>query len=58
MSQPLFSMPPYDWANDGCADVFSVMVSMDLVPWEVVLFWGMGVEFKGKIMSNYSRRKK
>ena len=30
-------------------------VSMVLVPWELMLFWGMGVEFKGKIMSNYSR---
>ena len=30
-------------------------VSMVLVPWELMLFWGMGMEIKGKIMSNYSR---
>ena len=28
---------------------------MVLVTWELMLFWGMGVEFKGKIMPNYSR---
>ena len=38
MSHPLCSMPPYDWANGGSADVFSSMVSMVLVPWELVLF--------------------
>ena len=30
-------------------------MSMVLVPWELMLFWGMDVEFKGKIVSNYSR---
>ena len=55
MSQPLFSMPPYDWANSGSADVFYGVVSMVLVLWELVLFYGMGVEFKGEIFSNYSR---
>ena len=30
-------------------------MSMVLVPWELILFWGMDVEFEGKIMSNYSR---
>ena len=30
-------------------------VSVVLVPWKLMLFWGMGVEFKRKIMSNYSR---
>ena len=30
-------------------------VSIVLVPWELMLFWGMGVEFKGKIMSSYFR---
>ena len=29
-------------------------VSMVLVPWELMLFWEMGVEFKIKIMLNYS----
>ena len=28
-------------------------VAMVLVHWALILFWGMGVEFKGKIMSNY-----
>ena len=28
---------------------------MVLVPWELVLFKGMGVEFKGKIIFRYSR---
>ena len=28
---------------------------MVLVPWELMLFWGMGVDFKGKIMSNHSK---
>ena len=46
---------PYDWANGGSADVFPGMVSMVLVTWKLVLFYGMGVEFEGKIMSNYSR---
>ena len=31
-------------------------VSMVLVLWELMLFWGMGMEFKGKIMSKYSRK--
>ena len=31
------------------------LVSMDLVPWDLMLFWQMGVEFKGKIMSKYFR---
>ena len=31
------------------------MVSMVLVPWELVLFYGMGVEFKSKIILHYSR---
>ena len=30
-------------------------MSMVLVPWELMLFLEMGVKFKGKIMSNYSR---
>ena len=30
-------------------------VNMVLVTWELMLFWGMGVEIKGRIMSNYSR---
>ena len=49
-------MPPYDWAsNDGPTDVFLGMVSMVLVPWEFVLFQGVGMEFKSKIMLHYSR---
>ena len=55
MSQALFLMPP-DWANSGSADVFFLGCGMFLVLWELVLFYGMGVEFKGKIFSNYSRR--
>ena len=31
------------------------VASMVLVPWELILFLGMSVEFKGKIMSQYSR---
>ena len=34
---------------------FFGMVSIVLVPWELVLFYGMGVEFNGKIMLYYSR---
>ena len=33
-------------------------VSMVLVPWELMLFWGMGVKLNCKIMSNYSREVK
>ena len=33
---------------------FLGMVSMALVQWELVLFWGMGVEFRGKIILHYS----
>ena len=43
-------------ANCGSVDVFLGVVSMVLVLWELVLFYGMGVEFKGEISSNYSRR--
>ena len=35
---------PYDWANGGSVDIFC-MRSMVLVLWELVLFWGMKVEF-------------
>ena len=49
ISQQLFSVPPHDWANSGSADVFLAVVSMVLVLWEFVLFYGMGVEFKGEI---------
>ena len=34
------------------------VVSMVLVLWELVLFYGMGMEFKGEIFLNYSRRVK
>ena len=33
-------------------------MSMVLVRWELILFWGISVEFKSKIMSNYSREVK
>ena len=45
-------------ANSGSVDVFLGVVSMVLVLLELVLFYGMGVEFKGEISSNYSRRVK
>ena len=45
-------------AKSGSVDVFLGVVSMVLVLWELVLFYGMGVEFKGEISSNYSRRVK
>ena len=34
---------------------FLGIMSMVLVPWELVLFCVMGVEFKVEIMSSYSR---
>ena len=45
----------YDWANSGFVDVFLRMVGVVLVLWELVLFKGMGVELKGKIMYHHSR---
>ena len=30
-------------------------VSVVILPWVLMLFWETGVEFKGKIMSKYSR---
>ena len=30
-------------------------VSIVLLPWELMLSWEMGAEFKGKILSKYSR---
>ena len=45
----------YDWANSGFVDVFLRMVGVVLVLWELVLFKGMGVEFKGEIMYHHSR---
>ena len=32
------SMSPDNWANGGSADVILGMVSMVLVPWELMLF--------------------
>ena len=43
----------YDWAN--MVVLLMLIMSMVLVPWELVLFCVMGVEFKVEIMSNYSR---
>ena len=37
----VFYTPLYDWANGGSVDVFEGMVSIVLVPWELMLFWGM-----------------
>ena len=31
-------------------------VSMGLAPWKLMVFWGMDVELKGKIMLNYCRK--
>ena len=46
----------YDWANMVVLLMFFLgIMSMVLVPWELVLFCVMGVEFKVEIMSNYSR---
>ena len=45
-------------ANSGSVDVFLGVVSMVSVLWELVLFYGMRMEFKGEISSNYSRRVK
>ena len=42
-------MAPYDWANGGYVDVF-LMVSMVLLLWELMLFLGMSMEFKYKVM--------
>ena len=42
-------MSLYDWANSGSVDVFG-MVSVVLALWELLLFWGAGEEFNGKIM--------
>ena len=49
--------PPYVWAN-GPSVVFVAMVSMVLVLWELVFLYEMGVEFKSKIMLNYSMGRK
>ena len=58
MSQTLFFIPTYNWANSLAvlAGVFIGVVSMVLVLWELVLFYKMGVEFKGLIFLNCSRR--
>ena len=50
-------MPSYDWAS-GSSVVFLGVMSMVLVTWDLVLFEGMSVKFKGKIMLHYSRRVK
>ena len=54
----MFYTPLYDWANGGSVDVFEGMVSIALVPWELMLFWGMVEALKGKIMSNCFREVK
>ena len=56
MSQTLFFIPSYNWANSMVvlAGVFIDVVNMVL--WELVLFYKMGVEFKGQILLNCSRR--
>ena len=60
MSYSLCSIPPYDWPNDGSVDVIwgGEQVSVVIVPWMLMLFWQMGVEFNGKIMLKYSREVK
>ena len=57
MSYSLCSIPPYDWSNDGSVDAIwgGEQVSVVILPWVLMLFWETGVEFKGKIMSKYSR---
>ena len=51
------AIPPYNWPNDGSVDVIwgGEQVSVVIVPWMLMLFWEMGVEFNGKIMLKYSR---
>ena len=51
-------MPSYDWASGSSVNVFLGVMSMVLVTWDLVLFEGMSVKFKGKIMLHYSRRVK
>ena len=53
-------MSPYDWANSMVVlvGVLFGVVSMVLVLWELVLFYRMGVEFKGQIFLNCSREVK
>ena len=53
-------MLPYDWANSivVLAGYFFGVMSMVLVLWELVLFYKMGVEFKGQIFLICSRRVK
>ena len=60
MSQSLFSILPYDWANGivVLAGYFFGVMGMVLVLWELVLFYKMGVEFKGQIFLICSRRVK
>ena len=41
-----------------CLLTFFGVVSLVLVLWELVLFYEKGMEFKGRIYSNYSRRMK
>ena len=54
----VFYTPLYDWANGGSVDVFEGMVSVVLVLWELMLFWGMVEALKGENMSNCFREVK
>ena len=44
----LCSIPPYDWANGGSADIFLCMVSMVLVLWGVDAILGNGYGISGQ----------
>ena len=50
-------MTPYDWANGGYVVVF--FPAEDSFTYrELVLFWGMGMEFKDKMMLHCFREVK
>ena len=50
-------MSPYDWASSVVVlpGILFGVVSVVLVLWELVLFYRIGVEFKGQIFWNCSR---
>ena len=50
-------MSAFDWANSNSFDVFFRMVSMVLLLWKLLLFKGMGMGFKDKIMLHCFRKR-
>ena len=51
-------MTPYDWSNGGYVDGVFLHAEYGFTYRELMLFWGMGMEFKDKMMLHCFREVK